>query len=298
MATVDDVLKVACAEVGYSRWTDPEAGTKYGRWYAGISGSTYYGTNGVPYCAMFVSWVLAQAKATCAGIPNAYVPYIEQQAKAAKKTVAKLSARAGDIIIFDWTSDGVGDHVGIVEANKGSHLQTIEGNTSATSSGSQSNGGVVARRTRAFSVVRCVVRPNYDGATTTTTSSITTSKATSSALNVDGYWGSATTLRLQQVLGAPYKDGVISSQSSAWKGNLKACTGGWEFVGNPQGSATIKLVQQRIGATADGIMGKDSINALIKYYKAVSGASVLDGKLDEGSMTVKAMQRALNSGKF
>lgn len=30
----------------------------------------------------------------------------------------------------------------------------------------------------------------------------------------------------------------------------------------------------------------------------VSGATVLDGKLDAGSVTVKAMQRSLNEGSF
>ena len=54
-----DVIRIAAAEVGYSRWSDPEQGTKYGRWYAEKTGSGYYGTNGVPYCAMFVSWVMA-----------------------------------------------------------------------------------------------------------------------------------------------------------------------------------------------------------------------------------------------
>ena len=43
-----DVIRIAAAEVGYSRWSDPEQGTKYGRWYAEKTGSGYYGTNGVP----------------------------------------------------------------------------------------------------------------------------------------------------------------------------------------------------------------------------------------------------------
>ena len=71
-----DVIRIAAAEVGYSRWSDPEQGTKYGRWYAEKTGSGYYGTNGVPYCAMFVSWVMAQAGARCEGIPGAYCPWI------------------------------------------------------------------------------------------------------------------------------------------------------------------------------------------------------------------------------
>lgn len=48
-----NVLQVAAKELGYSRWNDPKNGTKYGRWYAELTHSPYFGSNGVPYCAMF-----------------------------------------------------------------------------------------------------------------------------------------------------------------------------------------------------------------------------------------------------
>ena len=150
--TAASVLSVARRELGYSRYNDPEAGTKYGRWYAKDHGS-YYGTTGVPYCAMFVSWVFSQAGATCAGLPEAYCPYIRNKARSAGAVLAdKTRAQPGDVILFDWGTDGVEDHVGIVEANFGSYVQTIEGNVS----------GCVARRTRYWSDVTYVVRPNYD----------------------------------------------------------------------------------------------------------------------------------------
>ena len=60
MATASEVLRIAAGEIGYSRWTDPQPGTKYGRWYAQSHGS-YYGASGVPFCAMFVSWVMSRA---------------------------------------------------------------------------------------------------------------------------------------------------------------------------------------------------------------------------------------------
>ena len=65
-----------------------------------------------------------------------------------------------------------------------------------------------------------------------------------------------------------------------------------------EGSVTIARLQQKLGVTADGLCGKDTINALIKRYQSVSGATVLDGKLDAASVTVKAMQRALNEGRL
>ena len=52
MATAQDLVDFAMGEVGYCRWDDPEEGTKYGRWYAQVTGSPYFGMSGVPYCAM------------------------------------------------------------------------------------------------------------------------------------------------------------------------------------------------------------------------------------------------------
>lgn len=120
-------------------------------------------------------------------------------------------------------------------------------------------------------------------------------------LAVDGYWGEATTLRIQEVLGCPYKDGKISRQNPQHKHRLKACTGGWEFSapwGEQPGSQTIGAIQRACGVAVDGFIGPDTINALIRHFKAESGAKVEDGKLDAGSLTVKAMQRALNEGRF
>lgn len=146
------VLEVAKGELGYSRWTDPQTGTKYGRWYAQITGVSYYGQNGVPYCAMFVSWVFNRAGAKCVGLPAAYCPYIVRDARNAGKAVSARNAQPGDLVLFDWAGDGVADHVGIVESNTGSSIRTIEGNT---------DNGIVARKNRPYSSVCCVVRPSF-----------------------------------------------------------------------------------------------------------------------------------------
>lgn len=158
MATVQQVLDRARSQIGYSRWDDPLPGTVYGRWYAEQVGEAYYGTSGVPYCAMFVSWVLGQCGVR---FLYAYCPYIIRDF--ASRAVAKKDARAGDVVLFDWGRDGVADHVGLVESNAGDHLVTIEGNTSSGTSGSQSNGGRVARRTRSFGHVKAVIRLDYEG---------------------------------------------------------------------------------------------------------------------------------------
>lgn len=156
--TAASVLAIAAGEIGYSRYNDPKPGSKYGRWYEAeidqASDNYDFGANGVPFCAMGVSWTFDRAGAKCAGIPNSYCPTIVQRAKAAGKTVAAKSALPGDVVLFDWNGDGESDHVGLCEVNHPtqSYMQTIEFNT---------NDGQVARRTRSYSTICCVVRPYY-----------------------------------------------------------------------------------------------------------------------------------------
>ena len=130
MATASDVLRIARAEVGYDRHSDPERGTKYGRWYESEvdgPGGYDYGANGVAYCAMFASWVLAKAGVECAGMPGAYCPSIHHS-----QTLSASQLRPGDLVLFDWDSDSTDDHIGIVASNDAAakKIATIEGNTS------------------------------------------------------------------------------------------------------------------------------------------------------------------------
>nr|WP_300341091.1 N-acetylmuramoyl-L-alanine amidase [Actinomyces sp.] len=114
--------------------------------------------------------------------------------------------------------------------------------------------------------------------------------APSGGLTVDGWWGSATTRRLQEVLGTPV-DGEVWGQWTGRRSILKAATTGWKWTGSPTGSAVIKAMQDRLGVGADGIMGPATINALEAHYGYPA-----DGRLDGPSNTVKKMQTALNAG--
>lgn len=191
------------------------------------------------------------------------------------------AARAGDLVCFDWDDDGEADHVGIVEINAGSYLQTIEFNTSPGSGGSQGNGGGVYRRTRDWDSVTAVIRPYYDQ-----------SASTVGSLYEDGYWGPRTTAALQQILGTPI-DGIVSSQELTNRKLMPACTDGWEWETDPEGSTVIAAMQTRLGVTSDGIMGPATINALSARYGIEN-----DGTLGAPSMTVAFMQSALNNGDF
>lgn len=281
MSNATRVLQVASREVGYSRWNDPLTGTKYGRWYAGLGKGSYYAANGVPYCAMFASWVFAQAGAKCVGLPEAYCPYIVNAAKNAGKWVGRNALKPGDLILFSWAGNGVADHVGIVEKVFSGYVQTIEGNTS---SASNANGGLVARRTRSLDyTVLGGVRPAWG-----TTASTGGSASAGGVVAVDGIWGSATTRALQKINRTP-QDGVISSQDVYWKSRNPGLGSGWEWVSNATGSQLIMKLQKAFGVPQDGLIGPATIKGLQRYY-----GTPQDGVISDQSQAVMAMQRAIN----
>lgn len=113
-----------------------------------------------------------------------------------------------------------------------------------------------------------------------------TSKAN---LTVDGYWGKATTKALQKALGT-VSDGEIWGQYSGNQA-AKAITGGVKY--GKGGSPVIKALQRKVGATADGILGKDTVRKLQSYL-----GTPVDGELWKPSAVVKEMQRRLNAGTF
>ena len=155
------VLAVAAKEVGYHDLSDPQRGSKYGRWYAAKTGRAVFGYDDIAWCAMYTSWVLNQAGVNCAGMPGSGCVTIYRNAKGSLVPISE--ARAGDLILFDWNpwlGDGA-DHIGIVLENDGTSFKTIEGNTSRSDAGSQDDGGWVAARTRSLSKVYAIIRPYY-----------------------------------------------------------------------------------------------------------------------------------------
>ncbi len=86
-------------------------------------------------------------------------------------------------------------------------------------------------------------------------------------LAVDGNWGAATTKAVQAALGQPQSGG-------AWINNSDA-----------------KVLQQKLGVTADGLFGKGS-NTALQNYLGVTADGVF------GPNSVKALQERLNAGTF
>ena len=134
-----NVIKVARQEVGYIESKGNK--TKYGEWF---------GLNGVPWCGIFVSWCYAMG-----GLPLPKIGFKRGFAGcqtaaeyfSAKKMIVK-NPIPGDIVLYDWQSDGRYNHTGIfLKHNENNTFAAIEGNTSTIN---QSNGGSVMVRTRQY----------------------------------------------------------------------------------------------------------------------------------------------------
>ncbi len=100
-----------------------EGGLKYCEWY----GYPYR----VEWCAIFVSWCAEQCGYLDAGVlprMEGLRPYVEWFRERGQWQYRDYEPSPGDIIFFDWESDGLSDHVGIVEKVEDGFVYTIEGN--------------------------------------------------------------------------------------------------------------------------------------------------------------------------
>lgn len=110
-------------------------------------------------------------------------------------------------------------------------------------------------------------------------------------LKVDGFWGSATTKRLQQVLETPV-DGVVSSQPLVWKTANPGLTTGWDWEsGRANGSRVISAYQALLSVERDGRIGPNTIRAVQRRM-----GTTVDGELWKESPAIKELQRRLNKG--
>lgn len=144
-----DVVRLAESQLGEGEHPPGSNNTKYGSWYSA-------GDPAEPWCARFVSWVYQKS-----GHP---LPHIQDghgfQYCPAAVTWARQHGvwhagthgiQPGDVVMFDWTGDGVSDHTGIATSSAGGDgsVRTIEGNAS----------DVVGRHVRGRGVVMGYFRP-------------------------------------------------------------------------------------------------------------------------------------------
>ena len=158
--TVQKVLATAAAEVGTKESPANSNNVKYNTWYYGraVSGARY------SWCVTFVQWVIGQcggSKLLNAGKKTASCSVLADYAKK-KNLWVTGNYQPGDLVFMNFSNTTATQHIGIVEKVKDGYIYTIEGNTSSGDSGSQSNGGMVARRQRALRYIVGGYRPKYE----------------------------------------------------------------------------------------------------------------------------------------
>jgi CHAP domain len=144
-STVQDVLKTARAQVGYREKSGNRS--KFGDWY---------GADGQPWCAMFVSWVFAQAGQPLpdAQSANGFAQVRTGWAYAKKHDRITWKPQPGDIFLI--RSSGQKGHTGLVvsvdydKRGNATVIHTIEGNTNAAGS---REGTSVLEKTRSVASI-------------------------------------------------------------------------------------------------------------------------------------------------
>ena len=112
------IISVAAMQIGNS------GGQPYWSWYG-------FGSR-VEWCACFVSWCANECGYIDAGIIPKFascdvgMTWFKDHSRWQTNT---YTPREGDIIFFDWDSDGYANHVGIVEKVENGKVYTIEGNS-------------------------------------------------------------------------------------------------------------------------------------------------------------------------
>ena len=150
MATVEKVLSIARRELGTKE--DPANSNEvlYNDWYWGkhVSGKNY------PWCMVWVQWCFDKAGAKLPYVTASCSGLLTWYQRNHPECVHKNPA-PGDIVIYNF------GHTGIVESVQGTTITAIEGNTSPSAGGSQSNGGMVCRKTRGLKTVTAFIRPDF-----------------------------------------------------------------------------------------------------------------------------------------
>ena len=299
MTTTSEFLAAAAKEIGYSRWNDPKPGTKYGRWYAEVTGSAGFSASGVPFCAMGLDWTAWNHGMDKGLLGNgkhyAYVPYLLADAKALGRVTSTF--QPGLLFAFDWDGDGVADHVGVGEIDLGGgNYQTIEFNTS---------NGIVTRRVRSRSSILGMIAPAYSASAVNPAPAVKPIPAPEQkpAATSAFVFGPICTKLWQNRLGTQ-PDGMVSSQPPSNK----------QYVVNPttfqftpafrSGSSVVLADQKKLSklgyytGNIDGWCGPQQIRARATYLAELGYYTL--GNEDEywGPKHSEAFYNALKAGRY
>lgn len=267
---VETVLKIAQEEIGYlekasNKNLDSKTGnagksnyTKYARDLDAISGFYNGKKNGYAWCDVFVDWCFVKAygvtdakrllcqpsKSLGAGCGFSMNYYKD-------KEQFKTSPRAGDQIFFKSGNNIT--HTGLVYKVDNSYVYTIEGNTSAASGVVANGGSVQAKKYKLTS--SCIAgygRPAYD------VKPVTATKPSN----------------------AKVKEWQLAAQKDGFKFPKYGADGQWgsecEEVARKaickrsliyKNKNLTKIIQKAVGVTADGLYGKNTELAVMKFQK-------------------------------
>ena len=252
---------------------------KYRKWYYG---SEQYG---VAWCAVFVSWCLAQAGVSQIKTDGAGCFAREYQTQGkwyeSEYTSSSTTPKAGDIVTFTWNYAGrypnqdryYSDHVGIVYAVDRNYIYTVEGNAGNSND--------------------------------TSTVKLKAYNRTSGCIN--GYFR----LNMESEVGemnfkkGDKSDGVLAYKSLLQQGQklgiIKSKVDSTNSFGGGTYKATLE-VQKKFKLERDGVAGKNTItalrNAINKALSNVSiGGTMVKGDINLGVYAVKrSLQTAHTAG--
>jgi len=120
--TVNEILNTARNEIGYREGANND--NKYG---------IEYGMNNEPWCVIFLWWCFRHSNAGDLFPNTAHCDGVRSHAKAVggwldRAELESAGLKPGDLVIWDYNSDGSGDHIGIVESVDEVGFTSIEGN--------------------------------------------------------------------------------------------------------------------------------------------------------------------------
>ena len=275
MSVAQQVLARAASRIGYYAPDDPNPGSEAGRYWAARTGQQWLAgpSDSVWWCMLFVSMCLDECgQIDAIGGFSFNTDYTVNKVRQHPEAyfVSVYDAQPGDVVIFDWDGGGT-DHVGFVEKNLGGGtLQTIEGNTSSGSYGSQSAGNGVWRRVRNHSIAY-VIRPAYsDSEESRAPSGPADIRALQRAVraNPDNVAGPNTRSRCYALAAASNWGGNTFPFGVAFTQSVVGAEqdGIWGPASEEAHDDTVEAVQAAVGAEVDGVYGAETntkVNALL-----------------------------------
>lgn len=244
MATAQDLLKVAIAEIGVKESPANSNRVKYNTEYYGrvVSGSDYL------WCVVFVWSMFKKAGMSnlfYGGGKTASCSTLNAYHKAKGQSVPIGRWKPGDLIFFNFKGKTSTQHIGICESYDGTYITTIDGNTGTTS---EDNGGAVMRRKRDKKYVVSAIRPKYDG--------------TDSKVDAETNYTWVQPTAYLPVLQYGAKNMYVSALQSLLNGLGHDC-GTVDGSYGPKVLSAVKAFQKAQGISVDGSVGKETWSRLL-----------------------------------